>query len=203
MSKFITIKIYYCCSGWSATKYFPFQNVIVNIHVLWLPTKRRTVHKKVSEPGLLGCTLLREQFRSDIPFVSEMYERRRGKMGVPSGDSTTPLIKIRFYQQREQDLEPHIYCKEKWKHSKLFNFQWTQIDLCIEYRYVCTSVLLCVVYTVLINGPIGIRRRLCGRGYIKSGSRNSENRGWHSEKGVENLLFRNVILCQDKLRASI
>ena len=125
MSKFITTNIYYCCSGPSETKYFPFQNVIVNIHVPWLPTKRRTVHKKVSEPGLLGCTLLREQFRSDIPFVSEMYERT-GKMGVPSGDSTTPLIKIRFYQQREQDLEPHIYCKEKWKHSKLFNFQWTQ-----------------------------------------------------------------------------
>ena len=40
-------------------------------------------------------------------------------MGVPSGDSTTPLIKIRFYQQR--DLEPHIYCKEKLKqlNSKL------------------------------------------------------------------------------------
>ena len=141
MSKFITTNIYYCCSGPSATKYFPFQNVIVNIHVLWLPTKRRTVHKKVSEPGLPGFTLLREQFRSDIPFVSEMYERRTGKMGVPSGVSTTLLIKIRFYQQREQDMEPHIYCKEKWKNSKLFNFQWTQIDLCIEYRYVCTSVL--------------------------------------------------------------
>ena len=52
MSKFITTNICYCCSGPSATKYFPFQNVIVNIHVLWLPTKRRTVHKKVSEPGL-------------------------------------------------------------------------------------------------------------------------------------------------------
>ena len=55
------------------------------------------------------------------------------------------------------------------------------IDLCIEYRYFCTSVLLFVVYTVLINGPIGIRRRLCGRGYINSGSRNSENRGWPSK----------------------
>ena len=84
-----------------------------------------TVHKKVSEPGLPGFTLLREQFRSDIPFVSEMYERRTGKMGVPSGDSTTPLIKSRFYHQRKQDLEPHMYCKEKLKHSKLFNFQET------------------------------------------------------------------------------
>ena len=54
MSKFITTNIYYCCSGPSETKYFPFQNVIVNIHVPWLPTKRRTVHKKVSEPGLWG-----------------------------------------------------------------------------------------------------------------------------------------------------
>ena len=84
------------------------------------------MHKKVSEPGLLGFTLLREQFRCDIPFVNEMYERRTGNMGVPSGDPTTPLIKIRFYQQREQDLEHHMYCKEKWKHSKLFNFQWPQ-----------------------------------------------------------------------------
>ena len=54
MSKFITTNIYYCWSGSSETKYFPFQNVIVNIHVPWLPTKRRTVHKKVSEPGLWG-----------------------------------------------------------------------------------------------------------------------------------------------------
>ena len=46
-------------------------------------------------------------------------------MGVPSGDFTTPLIKSRFYHQRKQDLEPHMYCKEKLKHSKLFNFQET------------------------------------------------------------------------------
>ena len=57
--------------------------------------------------------------------VSEMYDRWRGNMGVASGDSTTPLIKSRFYHQRKQDLEPHMYCKEKLKHSKLFNFQET------------------------------------------------------------------------------
>ena len=45
---------------------FLFQNVIVNNHVLWLPTERRTVHEQVSDPGHLGFTLLWEQFCSDI-----------------------------------------------------------------------------------------------------------------------------------------
>ena len=54
--------------------------------------------------------------------VSEMYDRWRGNMGVPSGDSTTPLIKSRFYHQRKQDLEPHMYCKEKLKHSRFIQF---------------------------------------------------------------------------------
>ena len=54
--------------------------------------------------------------------VSEMYERWRGNMGVPSGDSTTPLIKSRFYHQRKQDLEPHMYCKEKLKHGRFIQF---------------------------------------------------------------------------------
>ena len=142
MSKFITTNIYYCCSGPSETKYFPFQNVIVNIHVPWLPTKRRTVHKKVSEPGLLGCTLLREQFRSDIPFVSEMYERT-GKMGVPSGDSTTPLIKIRFYQQREQDLEPHIRLFWIWG-KNLTSRLWKGLFWFMEGTFLCFWLVTCV-----------------------------------------------------------
>ena len=60
------LQSHYCCSGSSATKYFPFQTVIVNNHVLWLPTKRRTMHEQVLDPGHLGFTLLWEQFCSDI-----------------------------------------------------------------------------------------------------------------------------------------
>ena len=43
-------------------------------------------------------------------------------MGVPSGDSTTPLIKIRFYQQREQDLEPHHILQRKMEAQQVIQF---------------------------------------------------------------------------------
>ena len=73
--------------------------------------------------------------------VSEMYDRWRGNMGVPSGDSTTPLIKSRFYHQRKQDLEPHMYCKEKLKHSRFIQFPGN----------IKTSYSTCRIYPVVVQ----------------------------------------------------
>ena len=75
--------------------------------------------------------------------VSEMYDRWRGNMGVPSGDSTTPLIKSRFYHQRKQDLEPHMYCKEKLKHSRFIQFPGN----------IKTSYSTCRIYPSSGSGP--------------------------------------------------